>query len=198
MLNAVTVYCSSSSSIPAVYLDAGRDLGRAIAGQNWKLVYGGNNVGLMGILADAARAANGKVIGITPQVFIDEGVSDAKCDQFIIADNMRHRKALMEQCGDAFIALPGGLGTLEELFEIIVGRQLGYHTKPIVVLNINGFYDPLLQLIDNGVKENFIRPKAREQFFVATMVEAAIDYLKSPQRHPVPSMYRDLNPSNSD
>jgi uncharacterized protein (TIGR00730 family) len=198
MLNSVTVYCSSSSKIPAVYLHAGRDLGRALANQHWTLVYGGNNVGLMGILADAAREAKGKVIGITPRVFIDEGLADNKCDEFIVADNMRHRKALMELRGDAFIALPGGLGTLEELFEIIVGRQLGYHNKPIVVLNINGFFNPLLQLIDNGVKEHFIRPKAREQFFVATTVDEAIAYLKDPSRQPKPSAYRDPNPTNSD
>jgi len=131
-------------------------------------------------------------------VFVDEGVADPKCDELVIADNMRHRKALMEQRGDAFIAMPGGLGTLEELFEIIVGRQLGYHKKPIVVLNINGFFDPLMAMIDNGVRENFIKPRAREQFFVAANVEEAIAYLKNPNRQPQPSPYRDLNPTNAD
>jgi uncharacterized protein (TIGR00730 family) len=198
MLYSITVFCSSSSRIPQVYLDAGSQLGRAIAANHWTLVYGGNNVGLMGVLADAVREAKGKVVGITPQVFVDEGVSDPNCDELIIADNMRHRKALMEQRGDGFIAMPGGLGTLEELFEIIVGRQLGYHKKPIVLLNVNRFFDPLMAMIDNGVRDNFIKPKAREQFFVATTVEEAIEYLKSPDRQPPPSTYRDLNPTNAD
>src|SRR6185295_13087082 len=114
-VHAVTVYCSSSTAIDRAYFDAGRALGAAIARNEWKLVYGGNNVGLMGAIADAVRGAGGKVIGVTPQLFIDKGLDDKNCDEFIVTSNMRERKALMEDRGDAFIALPGGLGTFEEV-----------------------------------------------------------------------------------
>src|SRR5262245_39611071 len=106
MIHAVTVYCSSSAAIPKVHLDAGAALGRAIARQGWKLVYGGNCVGLMGILANATRDAGGKVIGVTPQLFIDKGIDDKQCDELIVTESMRQRKALMEERGDAFIAMP--------------------------------------------------------------------------------------------
>src|SRR5689334_18516026 len=137
-IRAVTVYCSSSSSLPAHYYDAGAQLGRAIAQNHWKLVYGGNSIGLMKTLSDAARAAGGKVIGITPKLFIDKGLEDKLCEELIVTNSMRDRKAILEERGDAFIAMPGGLGTFEEIFEIIVGRSLGYHNKPIVLLNISG------------------------------------------------------------
>src|SRR5437016_4730540 len=132
-IRAITVYCSSSNEVASAYFDAARELGRAIASNGWKLVYGGNNVGLMGALADAVRAGGGKVIGVTPQIFIDHGLDDRECEELLVTECMRTRKAAMEARGDAFVALPGGLGTLEELFEIIVGRQLGFHTKPIVL-----------------------------------------------------------------
>ena len=126
-IRSVTVYCSSSAQVPQAYFDAAHELGTAIAQQGWTLVYGGNAVGSMGVLADATREAGGRVVGITPQVLVDKGVSDDKCHELIITQNMRERKSLLESRGDAFIALPGGLGTFEEIFEIIVGRQLLHH-----------------------------------------------------------------------
>src|SRR5437588_1782712 len=113
-IRAVTVYCSSSSRVPRVYFNAAEELGREIATQGWKLVYGGNAVGLMGHLADAVRSHRGRVIGITPQVLHDKGITDQRCDELICTPGMRERKALLESRGDAFIALPGGLGTFEE------------------------------------------------------------------------------------
>src|SRR3954471_19500853 len=110
-IHAVTVYCSSSANIDDVYMRAGAELGAAIARAGWKLVYGGNNVGLMGVLADAVRGAGGKVIGVTPKVFCEKGLDDKACDEMVVTDGMRDRKAIMEQRGDAFIAMPGGLGT---------------------------------------------------------------------------------------
>jgi cytokinin riboside 5'-monophosphate phosphoribohydrolase len=178
-ISAVTVYCSSSSAIPPAYLDAAAQLGRAIAGAGWKLVYGGNNIGSMGILADAVRAVGGKVIGVTPQLFIDKGVADHKCDELIIADSMRHRKQLMEQRGDAFVTLPGGLGTFEEIFEIIVGKQLRYHAKPIVLLNIAGYFDPLLQMVEHGISQKFIKHHARQLYHVASAVPDAIEHIRT-------------------
>jgi uncharacterized protein (TIGR00730 family) len=178
-INAITVYCSSSSAIPKIYLDAGIELGTAIARNHWHLVYGGNNVGLMGVLADAARAADGKVIGITPQLFIDKGVDDKRCHEFVVTQCMRTRKAAMEERGDAFIALPGGLGTFEEIYEIIVGKQLGLHKKPIVILNINDYFAPSLAQIELGIEQKFIKPTARQLFFVADTVAVAIDHIKN-------------------
>src|SRR4029079_3133274 len=119
-IRSVTVYCSSSTKVPDVYPREAAELGRAIARQGWTLVYGGNCVGCMGSLANGAREAGGKVLGIKPQLMVDEGIGDKLCDELIVTDNMRERKALLEQRGDALIALPGGLGTLEELFEVLV------------------------------------------------------------------------------
>ena len=178
-IRSVTVYCSSSSHVARVYFDAAAELGAAIARQNWQLVYGGNDCGCMGALANAARAAGGKVVGVTPQVLVDEGIADDKCHELIVTPDMRQRKALLEQRGDAFITLPGGLGTLEEIFEIIVGRTLGLHDKPIALLNINGYFDPLLEMIRHGVEQHFIRQNACEKFHVSDSVEDAIASLKT-------------------
>src|SRR3954451_9994652 len=142
-IHAVTVYCSSSDTVPQVYFAAARELALHLARENWKLVYGGNNIGVMGTLANGVRAAGGKVIGVTPRLFIDNGTGDNHCEELIVCDSMRQRKQIMETRGDAFIAFPGGLGTFEELFEIIVAKQLAYHTKPIVLLNIAHYFDPL-------------------------------------------------------
>lgn len=174
----VTVYCSSSGSIAPVFLDAARELGAALARKRWKLVYGGNDVGMMGVLADAVRGGGGGVIGVTPQLFMDKGVADRACDELHVTACMRERKAKMETCGDGFVALPGGLGTFEEFFEIVCGRQLAYHNKPIVLLNVAGYYDPLLTMIEHGRALNFIRPRATQLYFVATTVAEAIGYLE--------------------
>jgi len=175
----VTVYCSSSQAVPRVYHQAAAALGRAIAQQNWTLVYGGNSVGLMKILSDAARDAGGKIIGVTPQLFIDKGLDDKNCDELIVTENMRQRKAMMEERGDAFIAMPGGLGTFEEVFEIIVGKQLAYHNKPIVLLNIANYYEHLLKQFDASIEQKFIKPKAREVFYVAPDVDSAIEHIRT-------------------
>src|SRR5262249_384307 len=130
-----------------------------------------------GVLADACRAAGGKVIGVTPRLFVEKGVDDKKCDELIVTDGMRDRKAVMEERGDAFIALPGGLGTFEEFFEIVCGRQLPYHNQAIVLLNIAGYFEPLLAMIESGHEMGFIRPKARHLYFVARSVGEAIEHI---------------------
>jgi uncharacterized protein (TIGR00730 family) len=178
-VRSVTVYCSSSSELAPHYTRAGAELGAAIARNGWKLVYGGNRIGLMATVADSARSAGGKVIGITPQLMLDQGIGDDACDELVVTPGVRERKALLEQRGDGFIALPGGLGTFEELFEILVGRLLGYHDKPIVVLNTAGYFDPLLAMIEHGIEQRFIKPRARQAYFVAPTVTAAMDYLRS-------------------
>jgi cytokinin riboside 5'-monophosphate phosphoribohydrolase len=195
-IHAITVYCSSSSDIAPAHFDAGRQLGAAIARNGWTLVYGGNRIGLMGTVADAAREAGGKVVGITPQLLVDHGIADEHCDELVVTAGMRERKALLEQRANAFIALPGGLGTFEEIFEIIVGRVLGVHDKPIVLLNVDNYYGPLLAAIEHGIAQHFIRPKARRAYFVADTVEAAIAHVRnSPQIAPSPASPASAEPS---
>jgi uncharacterized protein (TIGR00730 family) len=191
----ITVYCSSSSQVSREYHAAAEALGRAIAAEGWKLVYGGNRIGLMGALAHAVRAGGGRVIGITPRIFIEAGVGDDECDELIISANMRDRKEMLEQRGDALLALPGGLGTFEELFEVIVSRKLGYHDKPIVILNIAGYYDALLAMIENGIEQKFINGKARGLFFVAANVPEAIAYLR---KHHAGAIGQTENPASID
>jgi uncharacterized protein (TIGR00730 family) len=183
-IKSVTVYCSSSRDVAPAYFDAAAELGRAIACEGWHLVYGGNDCGCMGALAHAARAAGGKVVGITPQLLVDNGIADEKRDELIVTPTMRERKALLESRGDAFVTLPGGLGTLEEIFEVLVAKSLGYHAKPIVLLNIAGFYDPLLAMLDHGLEQKFIRPKARKMLHVSPTVQGTIEHLRE-RREPV-------------
>jgi uncharacterized protein (TIGR00730 family) len=180
-IRAVTVYCSSSSQLAPVFMDAAAELGRALAANRWRLVYGGNDVGMMGVLAGAVRGAGGRVVGVTPQLFMDKGVADHACDELHVTACMRERKATMERHGDAFVALPGGLGTFEEFFEIVCGKQLAYHNKPIVLLNVAGYYDPLLKMIEHGLEHNFVRPRATQLYFVAATVAEAVDYIRDYQ-----------------
>jgi uncharacterized protein (TIGR00730 family) len=196
-IRSVTVYCSSSKGITPAYFRAGAELGTAVARNGWTLVYGGNRIGLMGVLADAARAAGGKVVGITPQLMLDQGIGDDFCDELVITSGMRERKALLEQRGDAFVALPGGLGTLEELFEVLVARLLGYHDKPIVLLNVAGYYDRLIAAVEHGIEEGFIKAKSRKAWHVAADVEGTISYLRSapPPSPPPPAAAAAAEPS---
>jgi uncharacterized protein (TIGR00730 family) len=178
MIQSVTVYCSSSDHVAPVHRDAAMALGRAIASEGWSIIYGGGRGGLMGLLADSAHAAGGRVVGITPQMFIDGGHHREGCHEFIVADSMRHRKTILEQRGDAFIALPGGLGTYDELLEVICNKSLGLHGKPIVMVNVEGFFRPLLNLIEHGIEHRFIKPSKRELYFVAEDVGKAMEYLR--------------------
>ncbi|HEX4055870.1 MAG TPA: TIGR00730 family Rossman fold protein [Tepidisphaeraceae bacterium] len=177
MIRNVTVYCASSRTLAENYRQAAGALGRAIALKGWGVIYGGDRAGLMGQLADGACEAGGKVIGIMPERLMKPDVINERCDEMVVARDMRHRKGMLEDRCDAMIALPGGLGTLEEFFEVVVGRQLGYHNKPIVLLNVAKFYDPLLAMIEHGIEHRFIKPECRELFFVAESVEQAIGYL---------------------
>jgi uncharacterized protein (TIGR00730 family) len=177
-IRAVTVYCSSSRYVDRVYFDAAAELGTAVARAGWRLVYGGNRIGCMGALADAARAAGGRVTGITPRLLVDQGIADEQCDELVVTNSMRERKALLEERGDAFIAMPGGLGTLEELLEILVGRILGYHAKPIVILNAVNYYGPLLSMIEHGIDGRFINRRVQTEYCVTQDVAQTIAILK--------------------
>lgn len=179
MIRAITVYCSSTANLAESYVTAASELGQAIAQNKWELVYGGNDCGLMKSVADGARSAGGRVIGITPQLFIDKGLGDNNCHDLVVTENMRDRKAVLEARGDAFVALPGGIGTLDEFFDVITHKQLAYHNKPVVLLNIKKYFDPLVTLLERGIDERFIRPAAREYFHLADTVPGAMDYLRS-------------------
>jgi len=156
-MRSICVFCGSSSGAQSVYADAAREMGRTLAERRLRLVYGGGHVGLMGVLADAAMAAGGDVIGV-----ITEGLQLREVGHRGLADlrvvlSMHERKALMASLSDAFVALPGGAGTLDELFEAWTWTQLGIHRKPIGVLNTAGYYDPLLTFLSRAVAERFIR-----------------------------------------
>ena len=171
---AVAVFCSSSDNIPKVYLDAARDLGEALALQGMTLVYGGGNNGLMGMLSATIAERGGRIVGVIPERLRGRGYAFKGADEMIVTDGMRERKAVMEERADAFIGLPGGFGTLEEMLEILTLRQLGFHDKPIVFLNIDGFYDDLFHLFERGFSERFMDKNNRELFTTASTAAEAL------------------------
>ncbi len=150
MIAAVTVFCGSSNAVEQKYFTAARELGEKLARRGWRLVYGGGSVGLMGVLSRAVLAGGGHVTGVIPKALLDLGVGEGGVSELIVTDGLRDRKAIMDERGDAFVALPGGLGTLEEVLEVLTLKQLGYHTKPVVVLDLDGFYEPLWTQIQRG------------------------------------------------
>ena len=169
-----TVYSASSGQVPAVYLEAARTLGRLIASGNHTLVNGAGRTGLMGACTDACLAAGGKAIGVIPQFMIDQGWQHRGMTELIITPDMHRRKELMAEKSDACIALAGGVGTLEELLEIITWKQLGLYLKPIIILNTNGYYDALLAQLQRAADECFMRPQHTAIWSVAATPEDAI------------------------
>lgn len=174
-LQSLCVYCGSSSDVDPVHLDNARALGRMAAERGVGIVFGGGRVGLMGVLADACMAAGGRVIGIIPRDLDDREVGHRDVSELEIVDSMHVRKMRMFHRSDAFCVLPGGLGTLDEAFEIITWRQLGFHDKPIVLFNLAGYWNPLLALIDHQIAEGYVRPQHRELFEVVEAPEAVFE-----------------------
>jgi uncharacterized protein (TIGR00730 family) len=158
-IRSVCVYCGSSPGRDEVYLKAGRALGRSIAESGLRLIYGGGTKGMMGAVSDGALAAGGKVTGIIPRFLINKEATETalgRLDELLVTENMHERKHTMFEKSDAFVALPGGIGTAEEIVEIMTWAQLGQHRKPIVFANVKGFWDPLLALIDHMRAEGFV------------------------------------------
>lgn len=155
-MKCITVYCGSSAGTNPVYRDMAAATGLFLAGKGIDIVFGGGKVGLMGVLANAALEAGGKVTGIIPEFLKTMEVAHDSLTDLVVVDNMHQRKALMQEMSDGFIALPGGYGTLEELFEILTWGQLGLHSKPMGILNIDGFYDHLLATMDHMMNEGFL------------------------------------------
>ena len=160
-MKRICVFCGSSAGARPEYADAARALGQALVGEGLGLVYGGGRVGLMGILADAVLAAGGEAIGVIPHALLRREVGHAGLSELQVVDSMHTRKARMADLADAFIALPGGFGTLEEFCEVLTWSQLGIHPKPCGLLNVAGYYDTLLALFDHALAEGFLRAPHR-------------------------------------
>jgi uncharacterized protein (TIGR00730 family) len=154
-MKAVCVYCGSSDEVPKKYIDAARTMGEVMAGRGLQLIFGGGSTGLMGAVADAVLDAGGEVIGVLPLHFNKPELAHARLTRLELVDGMHPRKARMAELADAFVALPGGFGTLEELFEAMTWAQIGLHAKPIGLLNGYGYYDHLLKFLDHANKEGF-------------------------------------------
>jgi len=179
----VTVFCGSSNVVDEKYFTAARELGEKLARRAWRLVYGGGSVGLMGVLSRAVLAQGGHVTGVIPKVLLDLGVGERNVSELIVTDGLRDRKAIMDARGDAFVALPGGLGTLEEVLEALTLKQLGYHRKPVVVLDLDGYFDPLWAQIQRGIDEGFIKPEFLDLWYPASDVDALLRYLEGYEPH---------------
>jgi uncharacterized protein (TIGR00730 family) len=176
-MDAVCVFCGSSPGADPAYLTAAVSLGRALAGGGRRLIYGGARSGLMGALADAALGAGGQVIGVVPRALIDKEIAHTGLTELRVVESMHARKALMADLAEAFIALPGGLGTLEELLEIWTWGQLGLHRKPIGLLDTAGFFAPLLSFLDQMVAQRFLRQEHRDMVIVDGDPAALLDRL---------------------
>lgn len=179
MIKNICVFASSSNYLEEAFYEDSRELGKLIGENGFNIVYGGSTLGMMWACAEQVKSNGGKVYGVMPQRLVDMGCRTDNCDEFHLAIGMRDRKQKMDEISDAVIALAGGFGTLEELAEMIVQKQLGYNKKPIVILNTNRFYDKLLEFFDVIVEEKFANKISKELYFVAKTPQEAIDYIKT-------------------
>lgn len=174
----ICVYGASSNTIDPAFLQAGEALGLAMAKREHTLVFGGGANGLMGAVARGMTRGGGQIIGVAPRFFDVDGVLYPQCTEFVYTETMRERKAIMEERADAFIMTPGGIGTLEEFYEIATLRQLGRHSKPIAILNTNDFYRPILDMWEKAIAGGFMTAACRELFTMSTDPEALLDELE--------------------
>jgi uncharacterized protein (TIGR00730 family) len=185
VLQRICVYCGSSPGREPAYADAAVRLGRMLARRGIGLVYGGGHVGLMGTVANAALDEGGEVIGVMPQALVDREIAHTGLTELRVVGSMHERKLVMAELADAFVALPGGMGTLEELFEVYTWTQLGLHAKPLALLNVHGYYDGLVAFLDHAVAERFVTPEHRAMLVVAdtpgAVLEAFADW-RAPDR----------------
>jgi uncharacterized protein (TIGR00730 family) len=178
-MNSIGVFCGANSGVNPVHSQAATNLGRLMAQHSVALVYGGGNVGLMGTIADAVLAENGIAIGVIPQSLVDREVAHQGLTELHVVQTMHERKALMAARSDAFIAMPGGFGTFDEICEIITWNQLGIIKKPVAFYNINGYYDKFLEMIDHTVSEGFVKYDQRENLIVESDPEILLQKLRS-------------------
>ena len=176
-MQRLAVYCGANSGQNGAYAEAAAALGQAMARRKIDLVYGGGRLGLMGVMADTVLAGGGKVHGVIPEMLKDLEVAHTKLTKLHIVANMHERKAKMTDLADAFVALPGGIGTMDELFEAWSWNALGYHNKPFAILNIDGFWNSLITLLDTMTKEGFVSTERRKQLIVSDTIEDCLDRL---------------------
>lgn len=179
MIQHVTVYCASSGSVDAAYFEVAAEMGRLLANRGLSLVYGGGKVGLMGEVARAVHAEGGRVCGVIPEALKEkEGIAYELADELIVTKTMQERKRILFTKADAFVVLPGGFGTLEEFMEVLTLRQLGYHDKPLALVNTSSYYDPLLALFEHFFAERFAHDRYRALYHVAEEPAGAIRHIE--------------------
>ena len=193
-IKSIAIFCGSSTGTNTAYEAKAKALGTYLGSNNYHLIYGGGNIGLMGAIANAALAAGGKVTGVLPHFLNRKEVGHVALSKLILVDSMHERKQKIEQLSDAFIAMPGGFGTLEEVSEMLTWAQLGLHKKPIGIYNINGFYNPFLSQLDVMVEEGFL--KAQNRSMVLTDIEPDT-LVQSLQHHKPVSVPKWLKPDQS-
>ncbi|MBC7994916.1 MAG: TIGR00730 family Rossman fold protein [Rhizobacter sp.] len=190
---SLCVYCGSRLGAQVAYQTAARQVGTLIGQRGWQLVYGGGNAGLMGTVANAALAAGASVIGVIPQSLMGRELGHPGLSELHVVDTMHQRKQMMAERADAFVALPGGIGTFEELFEVWTWRQLGYHDKPVGLLNVDGYYNRLLSFMDQAVAEGFVPSAQRQLLQVANDPVVLLDQLAERAQHATaPDDYRKI------
>ena len=192
--NRICVFCGSRPGSAPTYIEAARDLGEALAARGLGVVYGGASIGVMGALADAALAGGGEVIGVIPKSLLDREVAHSEVSELRVVGSMHERKAVMADLSDGFITLPGGIGTLEELFEVWTWSHLDIHNKPIGLLNVEGFFDPLLAFVDRLVADEFVAAKSRELVMHGDSIDALIGRLLEATTHATVRSPSDLVP----
>ena len=189
MSKSVCVFSASSEAVDVAYFDAATQLGRRIAEAGWSMIFGGGMTGLMGATARAVHAQGGHVVGVIPDGLNRPGVAYEAADELIVTETLRERKAIMDARSDAFIALPGGFGTLEEIIEAMTLKQLRYHDRPVVFLNTAGFYDPLLDFFDHQANGKFVKAEHRRLYYVADTPKEAVDHVRHYAGAEVPEKY---------
>ena len=182
-MKRLAVYCGSALPADPVYVESAREVGRTLAGRGVGVVYGGGRLGLMGAVADAALEAGGEVIGVIPEALVRAEVAHQGCTELHVVQTMHQRKALFTDLSDGFITLPGGVGTMDELWEAISWAQLGYHAKPVGLLNVGGFYDQLIAFNQHMIATGFIRPQHASILSHAETIEALLDKMAAYKAH---------------
>lgn len=186
----ITVFCASSEKVEQDYFDAARRLGEGIAARDWNLVYGGTNCGLMRMVAETTLLGGGKVKGIIPRCIAERGVAARNITELVVVEDMKERKQLLREQADAFVALPGGWGTLEEVTEVVTLKQLGAHKKPIVFINTGGFYELFWKFMEQATAKGFISDAYRGLYRIAATPEEALEYIACYREEAIESKYR--------
>ena len=179
MKKTMCIYCSSSNNLPEKFYVVSKELGEKLAQKGFNMVYGGTTVGMMGVIADNALKNGAEVIGVIPERIASFGLKHPELAKVVITKDMRERKATMEKYADIFIAMPGGFGTFEEIFEILVAKQLGYHDKPVIFVNFNGYYDNMIKMFDTVYQNNFAKEEMKSLYFIAKNIDEIFEYIEN-------------------